>query len=53
MIILNVARYTLTNLWRIEVNLSTRANSVMDATVPLVRVTMQKTAKVEEAARSV
>ena len=37
---LMVVRYTLINLWRIEVNLSTRANSVMVASVPLVRITM-------------
>ena len=43
--ILKVARYILTNLWRTEVNLSTRANSVMDASVPLVRITMQKNCK--------
>ena len=51
--ILKVVRYTLTNLWRIEVNLSTRANSVMDASVPLLRISMQKTVKIEEAARNV
>ena len=50
--ILKVVRYTLTNLWRIEVKLSTKANSVMDASVPLVRITMQKTEKIEEAARN-
>ena len=51
--ILKVVRYTLTDLWRIEVNLSTRANPVMDTLVPLVRITMQETVKIEEAARNV
>ena len=50
--ILKVVRFTFTNLQRIEVNLSTSVNSVMNVSVPLVRITMLKTIEIEEAARN-
>ena len=40
--ILKVVRYTLANLWRGEVNLSTRTKSIMDFSATLVRMTIQK-----------
>ena len=39
---LKVVRYTLANLWRGEVNLSTRTKSIMDFSATLVRMTIQK-----------